>query len=137
MFSLRRRAPQTMLADNELQPAAQDAIPSNMPEPRLDTEVVDALEADVLKAIQGVTRAIAVAADDVAAVEKDLAAIRTHAGELASAGKTASDETLSLASSTEELALTSADIGRAMDHASSRIDDADDFRGGGRDRRCR
>ncbi|UVF21869.1 methyl-accepting chemotaxis protein [Microvirga terrae] len=93
-------------------------------ENRLDPDILDSLESDVLKAIDGVTQAIAVAAADVAAVEKDLAAIRTHAGELAASGRTASEETLSLASSTEELAVTSAEIGRAMDHASQRIDNA-------------
>ena len=86
--------------------------------------MVDSLEADVLKAIEGVTRAIAVAASDVAAVEKDLAEIRTHAGELASSGKSTSAESLSLASSTEKLAVTSAEIGRSMEHAGTRIDNA-------------
>ncbi|MXQ11021.1 methyl-accepting chemotaxis protein [Microvirga makkahensis] len=87
-------------------------------------EVVNALEADVLKAIQGVTQAIAVAAADVAAVEKDLAQIRIHAEELAASGRSASGETLSLASSTQELTATASEIGRAMDHASERIDSA-------------
>ncbi|WP_194164509.1 methyl-accepting chemotaxis protein [Microvirga thermotolerans] len=91
---------------------------------RLDTEAVDALEADVLKAISGVTRAIAEAAADVAAVERDLASIRDHAGGLAASGQSASGETLSLASSTEELAATSAEIGRAMDRAGARLADA-------------
>jgi len=87
-------------------------------------EAVDALEADVLKAIRDVTQAIATAASDVAAVERDLAEIRSHAGELATAGQAASGQTLSLASSTEELAATSAGIGQAMDQARSRIHDA-------------
>ncbi len=87
-------------------------------------EVVNALEADVLKAIQGVTRAIAVAADDVAAVEKDLAEIRVHAEELAASGHSASRETLSLASSAQELTATASEIGRAMEHAGERIDSA-------------
>ena len=98
--------------------------PAILPEGRLDTEAVDALEADVLKAIRGVTLAIAEAAADVAAVEKDLAAIRSHAADLAASGQAASGQTVSLASATEELAVTSADIGRAMDHASARIDEA-------------
>ncbi|MBB4040917.1 methyl-accepting chemotaxis protein [Microvirga flocculans] len=85
---------------------------------------MDALEADVLKAIEGVTQAIAIAAADVAAVEKDLATIRAHAEELASSGQKASGETVSLASSTEELSATSAEIGRAMDHAGAQIENA-------------
>jgi len=112
---------------------AQDDAPAPTPEPtphsvardrRLDVEIVNALEADVLKAIQGVTQAIAVAAADVAEVEQDLEAIRTHAGELAASGSAASTETLLLASSTEELAATASEIGRAMDHANVQIDDA-------------
>jgi methyl-accepting chemotaxis protein len=124
MFGILRRAQHIVALDNTVQTAPEGPTPTVVRESRLDTEVMDALEADVLKAIHGVTQAIALAAADVAAVEKDLAEIRSHAGELASSGKTASEETLSLASSTEELAVTSAEIGRAMDHASERIDSA-------------
>jgi methyl-accepting chemotaxis protein len=124
MFGILRRGQQIDALDNTVQIVSEEPTPADVREGRLDTEVMDALEADVLKAIHGVTQAIAVAAADVAAVEKDLAEIRAHAGELASSGKTASEETLSLASSTEELAATSAEIGRAMDHASERIDNA-------------
>jgi methyl-accepting chemotaxis protein len=124
MFGILRRAPQADALDETVRIASEEETPPAARESRLDTEVVDSLEADVLKAIAGVTRAIAVAASDVAAVEKDLAEIRSHAGELASSGKTASAESLSLASSTEELAVTSAEIGRSMEHASTRIDNA-------------
>lgn len=124
MLSILRRTPQRNASENNVQMAREEPAPSIARESRLDTEVVDALEADVLKAIQGVTRAIAEAASDVAAVERDLADIRTHVGELAASGQSASGETLSLASSTEELAGTSTEIGRAMDHASSRVRDA-------------
>ncbi|HZA93133.1 MAG TPA: methyl-accepting chemotaxis protein, partial [Gemmatimonadales bacterium] len=124
MFGILRRAPQADALNETVQAASEEQTPPAARESRLDTEVVDSLEADVLKAIAGVTRAIAVAASDVAAVEKDLAEIRSHAGELASSGKTASAESLSLASSTEELAVTSAEIGRSMEHASTRIDNA-------------
>ena len=124
MFSILRRAPQTIIAAGpDAAAPAELPVPAS-PEKQFDTEIVASLEADVLRAIQGVTQAIAVAAADVAAVEKDLAEIRTHAGELASSGRTASDETLSLASSTEELAVTSSEIGRAMDQASTRINSA-------------
>jgi methyl-accepting chemotaxis protein len=123
MFGIMRRAPQADAPDDTVQVAPEETLPA-VRESRLEIEVVDSLEADVLKAIEGVTRAIAVAASDVAAVEKDLAEIRSHAGELASSGRTASGESLSLASSTEELAVTSADIGRSMQHASTRIDSA-------------
>lgn len=124
MFGILRRAPHIDALDNTVQSVTEESTPAIVCESRLDTEIMDALEADVLKAIHGVTQAIAVAAGDVAAVEKDLAQIRAYAGELAASGRTASHETLSLASSTEELAVTSAEIGRAMDHASERIDNA-------------
>ena len=125
MFGILRRAQHVDVLDDPVRIVPEEPAPSAaVRENRLDTQVMDALEADVLKAIHGVTQAIAVAAADVAAVEKDLAQIRAHAGELAASGRTASKETLSLASSTEELAATSAEIGRAMDHASERIDNA-------------
>ncbi|MCC2651015.1 MAG: hypothetical protein K0Q60_1170 [Microvirga sp.] len=124
MFGILRRAPQADALDETVQVPPEEETPAVTRESRLDTEVVAALEADVLKAIEGVTQAIAVAASDVAAVERDLTEIRDHAGELASSGRTASAETLSLASSTEELAATSSEIGRSMDHASTRIDNA-------------
>jgi len=124
MFGILRRAPQQDEANENNCLVPEETTASSPRESRPNTEVVDALEADVLKAIQGVTQAIAVAAADVASVERDLADIRAHAGELASAGRTASQETLSLASSTEELAVTSAEIGRAMDHAGERVRNA-------------
>ena len=124
MFGILRRAPQPDALEDTVQDRTGGRNAPVLRESRLETEVVESLEADVLKAIEGVTRAIAVAAADVAAVEKDLAEIRTHAGELASSGKSTSAESLSLASSTEELAVTSAEIGRSMEHASTRIDNA-------------
>ncbi len=122
MLGILRRAPQSVVPEATAPSAAEDPRPPATN--RLDTEVVDTLEADVLKAIRGVTTAIAEAAADVAAVEKDLAEIRSHAGALAASGQSASGETRSLASSTTELATTSADISRAMDQASARINDA-------------
>ncbi|HZH53501.1 MAG TPA: methyl-accepting chemotaxis protein [Microvirga sp.] len=105
-----------------VQPETPPAVEPDVRPP--DTDVVDALEADVLKAIHGVTQAIAVAAADVSAVEKNLAEIRAHAEELAASGRSASGETVSLASSTEELTATAGEIGRAMEHAGERIDSA-------------
>lgn len=124
MFGILRRAQHADILDQTASSIAEPPAPEPVREARLDADVMNALEADVLKAIHGVTQAIAVAAADVAAVEKDLAEIRAHAGQLASSGRTASEETLSLASSTEELAATATEIGRAMDHASERIDNA-------------
>jgi len=122
MLGILRRAPKAPVLESPVQSAADDLpLTGNS---RLAIEVVDALEADLLKAIHGVTRAIAEAASDVAAVERDLTEIRSHTSGLASSGRSASEETHALASSTDELAVTSTDIGRAMDHASARISDA-------------
>ncbi|EIM29617.1 methyl-accepting chemotaxis protein [Microvirga lotononidis] len=124
MFGILRRAQHADALDNTVPIIPEEPTPIVQRESGLDTEIMNSLEADVLKAIHGVTQAIAVAAADVAALENDLAEIRAHAGELASSCRTASGETLALASSTEELAATSAEIGRAMDHASERVDNA-------------
>jgi len=119
---LRRHTPRE--ASRDL-PEPSSAPPAVAAQDRIqNVEVVDSLEADVLKAIRDVTQAIAVAAADVTAVEKDLAEIRAHADDLAASGRTASGETLSLASSTEELAATASEIARAMDHATEQIDRA-------------
>ncbi|WP_230531947.1 methyl-accepting chemotaxis protein [Microvirga roseola] len=125
MLGILRRAPQAAALEEIARPEGESAADVPVEQARRDdTDAVDALEADVLKAIRGVTQAIAEAASEVAAVEKDLTEIRAHAGELSALGSTASGETLSLASSTEELTTTSSEIGRAMDHASRRIADA-------------
>ncbi len=121
---LRRHIPQDTDSDASLPVPAAVPSPPAAHDRRRDVEIVNALETDVLKAIQGVTQAIAVAAADVAAVEKDLADIRIQAEELAASGRSASGETSSLASSTRELAATASEIGRAMDQASARIDGA-------------
>lgn len=121
---LRRQTPPAQALDDAPPAAPEPTSPSPARDRQLDVEIVNALEADVLKAIHGVTQAIAVAATDVAQVEQDLAAIRTHAGELAASGSAASKETLLLASSTEELAASASEIGRAMDHANIQIDNA-------------
>lgn len=125
MLGILQRAKGTPDLEATTQPVADDPPPApETPDRRLGLEEVDALEEDVLKAIQGVTRSIAEAASDIGAVEKDLAEIRSHAAELAASGQSASSETRSVASSTEELAETSTEIARAMDHASTRIDEA-------------
>lgn len=123
MLGLLRRTPHPVTSDTSVEEAAPPPPPASC-KPQLETEAVDGLEADVLKAIAGVTQAIAEAAADVAAVEHDLATIRSHGSELAASGQSASGETLSLASSTEQLTATSTEIGRAMDRASARIGDA-------------
>jgi methyl-accepting chemotaxis protein len=90
---------------------ADPCEPATKPPPaaaaRLDAEMVDSLEADVSRAIKGVTEAIARANGDVSATKLDLGHIHDNMGELVVAGKGAAAQTLGLAASTEELAATS------------------------------
>jgi methyl-accepting chemotaxis protein len=88
--------------------------------------MVDALEADVLKAIAAVTGAVGTASREVGATRDDLSDIHAHMGELAAAGRGAATQTVGLAASTEELAATSGDIDSAMDLASRRVGEAVD-----------
>jgi methyl-accepting chemotaxis protein len=98
--------------------------PAAAPDRRLDTEMIDAIEADVLKAIGTVTRAIDVANESVASTREDLGQIRGHLDELAAAGRGATQQAMGLASSTEELAATSGDINSAMEVAVARVQEA-------------
>jgi methyl-accepting chemotaxis protein len=91
---------------------------------RLDSEMVEFLEADVLKAIGGVTEAIGQASGEVGATRDDIEHIRAHMNELVAAGKGAASHTLALAASTEELAATSGEINGAMHQADRRIGQA-------------
>lgn len=120
-----RRRPIAAIA----QIAAEDRIvvapppPSNAPS-RLDVELVDVLEADILRAIGAVGQSIGTASAEVAAAEGDLASIRSEMDELAASARGAATRTLGLAASTEELAGTSGDITRAMDVAHIRVREA-------------
>jgi methyl-accepting chemotaxis protein len=105
-------------------PEAAKPIPDAVT--RLDAEMVDCLEADVSRAIKGVTQAIASANGDVTATKDDLAHIHDNMSELVAAGKGAASQTLGLAASTEELAATSGEITHAMDHADTKIVEAVD-----------
>jgi methyl-accepting chemotaxis protein len=91
---------------------------------RLGAEMVESLEADVSRAIAGVTQAIAKAAGEVTATRDDLAHIHENMSGLVTAGKGAASQTLGLASSTEELSVTSGDITTAMNHADTKIVEA-------------
>src|SRR3954467_4269997 len=88
---------------------------------RLDAEMVESLEADMSRAIKGVTQAIAVASGEVTATRDDLSHIHDNMSGLVVAGKGAASQTGTLAASTEELAATSGEITQAMDHADAKI----------------
>src|SRR4051812_2193461 len=83
--------------------------------------MVESLEADVSRAITGVTQAIAAASGEVSATRDNLAHIHDNMSALVVAGKGAASQTVGLAASTEELAATSGEITQAMDHADAKI----------------
>jgi methyl-accepting chemotaxis protein len=87
-------------------------------------EMVDALEADILLAINSVSHTIGTASAAVSAAGHDLADIGAGAKELADAGRGAASQSVGLAASTEELAATSGDITAAMDVATQKVHDA-------------
>src|SRR5687767_14828406 len=95
LSALRRQAPQPpapALAAVEPTPARSDAAPADSP--RRDAEMIDALEADVLRAIAAVTGAIAKASVEVGATGADLGAIHAHMRDLAAAGRGAASQTV-------------------------------------------
>ena len=123
LSALRRRPSRNAdLPEAGAEPPAP-AAPSSEPT-RLDADMVDALEGDVLNAIRAVTGAAATASREVGATRDDLSDIHAHMSELAAAGRGAASQTVGLAASTEELAATSGDIDGAMDLASRRVGEA-------------
>jgi methyl-accepting chemotaxis protein len=121
--AFRRKAPQA-----EPTPPVASPEEAGGPAPetaaRLDAEMVESLEADVSRAIKGVTQAIAAANGEVTATRDDLVHIHDNMRELVVAGKGAASQTGTLAASTEELAATSGEITQAMDHADAKIVEA-------------
>lgn len=90
----------------------------------LGSDMVGALEQDVLRAIGHVTGAIVASAEDVAGAERDLQVIHRRMDDLVSAGRGAVSHAAALAASTEELASTSGEITGAMEHASAKVGEA-------------
>ncbi|HEX8662580.1 MAG TPA: methyl-accepting chemotaxis protein [Beijerinckiaceae bacterium] len=125
VLSAFRRSDRTTEDSPEAQAEPPALLPPAGPGPaRLDADMVDALEADVLKAIAAVTGAVVAASREVGATRDDLSDIHAHMGELAAAGRGAATQTVGLAASTEELAATSGDIDGAMDLASRKVGEA-------------
>jgi len=93
----------------------------------LDGEIVDVLEADVLRAIGGVGAAIADASAAASAVKDGLGRIGEEMHGFAGASDAAREETRALATATGELAGTVDAINSAMDEADGRIGDAVGF----------
>ncbi|WP_349368558.1 methyl-accepting chemotaxis protein [Salinarimonas sp.] len=93
----------------------------------LDGEIVDVLEADVLRAIGSVGAAIADASAAASAAKDELARIGEEMHGFAGASDAAREETRALATATGELAGTVEAINSAMDKADGRIGDAVGF----------
>jgi len=87
----------------------------------LHGEMVDCLEADVLRAIGSVGEAISATSGEVAAARTDLAEIKANLGRLAQSGEGASAQAIALAASTEQLASTASQINHSMQSATDRI----------------
>ena len=105
-------------------PPPSDEQAAEAPQATSFGEMVDALEADILFAINAVSQSIGTASAAVSATGGDLANIDVGVKERADAGRGAASQTLGLASSTEELAATSGDITTAMDVATQKVHDA-------------
>jgi methyl-accepting chemotaxis protein len=84
-------------------------------------EMVDRLEADVLRAIGAVGVAISASSAEVVAARQDLAEIKVNLGQLAASGEGASMQAVALAASTEQLASTASQINFSMQSATDRI----------------
>jgi methyl-accepting chemotaxis protein len=97
------------------------------PAAALDGEIVDVLEADVLRAIGAVGAAIGDASAAASAAKDELARIGEEMHGFAGASDAAREETRALATATGELAGTVAAINAAMDEADGRIGDAVGF----------
>ncbi|MFN3687521.1 methyl-accepting chemotaxis protein [Salinarimonas sp.] len=113
--------------------APESPAPADRPEPGdanapaaagLDGEIVDVVEADVLRAIGAVGSAVAGASSEIAAAKGDLGRIGAQMHEFAEAGDVALTETGALADAAKGLSTTVAAIDRAMADASGRIDGA-------------
>jgi methyl-accepting chemotaxis protein len=87
-------------------------------------EMVDCLEADVLRAIGAVGSAISASSDEVVAARNDLAEIQSNLGQLAASGEGASAQAIALAAATEQLASTASQINHSMQSATDRISQA-------------
>lgn len=86
-----------------------------------NAEMVDCLEADVLRAIGSVGQAISATSGEVVAARSDLAEIKANLGKLAASGEGASAHAIALAASTEQLAATASEINHSMKSATDRI----------------
>jgi methyl-accepting chemotaxis protein len=103
-------------------PAGEQVAEASHPAPF--GEMVDALEEDILFAINAVSQSIGTASAAVSGTGGDLAEIDASAKELADAGRGAASQSLSLAASIEELAAASGNITGAMDVATQKVRDA-------------
>jgi methyl-accepting chemotaxis protein len=102
----------------------RDQPPARAEPAVIDVAVVDALEADILRAISGVTEAIGRSSQDVLAARSELGAIQANMSALVGSGQGAARETQALASVSEGIAGGSGEIDAAMREALMKVEDA-------------
>ncbi|GJE32002.1 methyl-accepting chemotaxis protein [Methylobacterium oxalidis] len=125
-FSLRSRSPSAK-TEAEVRPRAEAAASTKSSEPdvrRGDTEILDAIEADVLTAIGGVGTSIAAARAEVEQMQAGLVGIRGQMDALARAAVAAACASGGLTETTGLLSATTSRIAGAMTDAGAHLDDA-------------
>lgn len=123
MISLTRK-PLTRGSDAPVQANLCDQPPARAEPAVIDVAVVDALEADILRAISGVTEAIGRSSQEVLAARSELGAIQANMSALVGSGQGAARETQALAAVTEGIAGGSGEIDAAMREALVKVEDA-------------
>lgn len=125
-FSLRSRSP-SAITETEVRPQAEAVAPTkpSVPDVRQgNTEILDAIEADVLNAIGGVGTSIAAARAEVEQMQAGLVGIRGQMDALARAAGAASSASGGLTETTGLLSATTSRIAGAMTDAGAHLDDA-------------
>lgn len=127
MFLFRSRPNIDNPNDVSAPPSDAAPVPSTQP-PRAAqaSDVLDAIEADVRSAIEGVSGSIAAARSDVAGMKSELSGIRVRMDDLARASREAAAATAGLAERTGGLSSLSARITASMDQAGGHLDHAGD-----------
>ena len=124
MLGVLRKKAATLPSPETTVPELSPAVAISEPKPELDSDFVDTLEADVSRAISGVSSAISDASANVRNVKTEFSEIQAFITGLGDAGREAAVQTHALASSTQQLAAASTQIDTAMTSASADLGEA-------------
>jgi methyl-accepting chemotaxis protein len=124
MLGVLRKKAATLPSPETTVPELSPAVAITEPKQRLDSDFVGTLEADVSRAITGVSSAISDASASVRNVKTEFSEIQAFITGLGDAGREAAAQTHALASSTQQLAAASAQIDTAMTSASADLGEA-------------